>query len=95
MTKYLLAVVALMGMGAVGCGKDDCEDAADRLTAKMEECGMKTEGSASASGSGAECTEEAGKAAQKLAGCYESADCKAIKGEDADAALKLGECITK
>lgn len=96
MTKYLLAFVAVVGMGTVGCGGDDCTDGADRIKAKAEECGLTTGTTDSdSSSSDAECTEEAGALAQKTATCYEAASCEALKGEDTAGATTFAECVTK
>jgi TPP-dependent trihydroxycyclohexane-1,2-dione (THcHDO) dehydratase len=87
-------VLALMGLGVVvsGCG-NDCDDAADRITAKAEECGLPT-----TDGDGGdaevECTEEVGAAAQCTAGCFEAASCETLKGEDADGALDFADCLS-
>ena len=48
--KFKTALFALVTMGLIGgltsstaCGKNDCEDAADRTVAKYEECGFTVE----------------------------------------------------
>jgi len=92
----MIALLALtFGMAAftTGCG-NDCEDAADRIIAKAEECGLDT-GTSDGDGASGECTDEAGAAAQCAAGCYEAASCETLKGEDADGALAFAECASK
>lgn len=79
MTKYLLAVVAVMGMSTVACGGNKCDDAADRITAKIEECGGKAPAATDGEGDTAECTDEAATAAEKAATDFEAQDCEAIK----------------
>jgi hypothetical protein len=86
-----LSVSALSVVGLVGCG-NDCDDAADRVTAKFEECGIEaTDGGTS--GETAECTEEAGALAQCTADCTEAADCGAFDGTNAEAATAWLECL--
>ena len=87
-----LSVSALSVVGLVGCG-NDCDEAADRIAAKLEECGAET--TTSEGGEAAECTEEAGALAQCTADCTEAADCKAFDGSDVDATLAYAECVGK
>lgn len=79
--KKNLFVIALLGLGvfAVGCGGNDCEDAADRMAAKFDECGIPTTNNGESSGEEAECTEQAGKDAQALADKLEAASCDDVK----------------
>ncbi|MEZ4437663.1 MAG: hypothetical protein R3B72_01125 [Polyangiaceae bacterium] len=95
MKTRMMALVALtFGLAALttACGGNDCEDAADRVAAKADECGlMTTDGSSD--GAEVECTEELGKAAQCQAGCFEAAPCAAFDGSDVDAALAFTECL--
>lgn len=88
-----LALMGLATAGVVGCGGNDCEDAADRIAAKAEECGISTTDGGSSDGAEVECTDELGAQSQCIAGCYESASCEALKGEDLEGATALGECV--
>lgn len=93
MTKYLLAIVAVVGFGTVACGGNDCEDAANRIADAISACSSAsaTETSTSTS-TEQECTEELAAAAQKAADCIESVDyCKVLSG-DVDEATKYAEC---
>ncbi len=88
-----LSVSALSVAGLIGCG-NDCDDAADRIAAKAEEC--KIEGStATEGGEGAECTEEQGTQAQCSADCFEAAPCGAFDGSDLDALQAFSDCSAK
>ena len=91
MTKYLLAFVAVVGMGTVGCSGSDCEDGAERTRAKLEECGIDIPESDAneENAEEAECTEAAGTAAQKAATCAEATAC----GDDF--LVKYAECAAK
>jgi hypothetical protein len=62
------------------CG-DDCEDAASRIAAKFEECGVSANGGDSESEE-VECTEDLATRAQCDAGCIEAASCDDIKLTD-------------
>jgi len=88
-------VVLSLGLGlaafAQGCG-NDCDAAADEITAKFEECGITVSGG-DGDGSGGECTEEAAAAATCLADCVTAAPCEALDGTDVDAALDYGTCV--
>lgn len=100
MTKYLLAFVAVvgLGMGSIACGGNACEDnaqtAADKIASCISTPGTSTSTSSSASTT-VECTAEREAASKKLADCYSAAECKAIDGSDTPAATKLQECLTK
>jgi hypothetical protein len=89
-TAFIALSVSALAVFGVGCG-NDCDDAADRITAKFEECGIDVASGGDAEGG--ECTEEAGAAAQKAAGCVEAASCEGLKGEDLEAAAAYAECI--
>ena len=41
MKRVLVALVAVVSMGAVACGNNDCEDAADKI---VDECGISDDG---------------------------------------------------
>ena len=97
MTKYsfvYVAFVAVVGMGTVGCGGDDCEDGADRIQAKFKECGNAVE-PAAAKDADLECTEKRAAEAQRSAACYEAAKCPAVRNEDVAGAVTLGECLAR
>lgn len=94
----MLRKVALISMmiaaGALqGCG-NDCDAAADDITAKYEECGITLPAGGDGDGGG-ECTDEAAKLATCLAACVTAADCKALDGSDPAALMKYGECTGK
>lgn len=85
---YGLLMVAL-GLGAVACGNNDCEDAADKL---VDECGLPDEGD---DDEAAECSEDA----ECLAKCINDASCAEIKAVSADLTIDnsysqcLGACL--
>lgn len=71
---------SLIASTLIACGKNDCEDAADRYVARYEECGgeISNEDGGSSDGGSTECSEAAGKLAQCQADCRDEADCKLI-----------------
>ena len=91
-TALMAFAMGCLVVGGVGCG-NDCDDAADRLAAKADECGLTTTDGGSETAESVECTEELGTAAQCLADCYEAASCEALKGEDAEGAATFAECF--
>ena len=75
-----------------GCG-DACDKAADRMTAKYEECGIDL-GDGGEGGEDVECTDELGTQSECLAGCVEAADCTILDGTstDVDALTAYADC---
>jgi hypothetical protein len=67
-----------------------CDTAANRISARFEECGIET---TEEGGEKAECTEEAGALAQCTADCTDAADCDAFDGSNAEAATAWLECL--
>lgn len=79
MTKYLLALVAVMGlgMGAVACGGDDCEKFADAFADKAKECGCEVkENESSDEGEKTECTDELAEQSRKALEELEKTSCE-------------------
>lgn len=96
MTKYLLAVVAVVGFSAVGCGGNDCDKLADDLAAKADECGLSSgSGSATESSTETECTDAAATQAKKLSGCLENVTCDGLTGKDTENAAAYAKCVTE
>jgi hypothetical protein len=91
-TALMAFAMGCLVVGGVGCG-NDCDDAADRIAAKADECGLTTTDGTSDGGEEVECTEELGTQSLCLAGCTEAASCEALKGEDLDALATYGECV--
>jgi hypothetical protein len=75
-------------------GLDACEQATNRMEAKMANCGIESAGSSgTTSTTEVECTDEDAKGLTCMADCYEAADCPAVDGSDLDGALELGGCM--
>ena len=85
-------VSILMVLALAGCGGDACEDAAERLADKFEECDFPTGGGDDDDSGDTECTDEDAEAAECFADCAEDAPCGALNGTDLDAAAEYGMC---
>jgi hypothetical protein len=79
MKKFIVAGLVAASALFAGCGGNDCEEAADRIADKFEECGIQTTGGGDGGNNNAECTEATGEASQKLADCIEKATCDDVK----------------
>lgn len=92
--RKVLFVASVLGLSAFaqGCG-NACDDYADAVTAKYEECGVDLP-SGSDGDSGGECTDEAASLAECLTPCIENVSCGALDGSDLDALTTYGECTT-
>ncbi len=80
------------GSSSGGAGGQRCEDAAERLQDKIGTC-ISTSGSSTSTSTTVECTLALAESTEKVANCYDAAECKAISGEDAAAARALAECL--
>lgn len=81
MTKYLLAIVAVVGMGTVGCGGNACEEQADRINDHIESCGgtvPAANDSAEENAGDKECTEDDEKTLTALADAFEKQSCEEV-----------------
>ncbi|MCA9689910.1 MAG: hypothetical protein KC636_09900 [Myxococcales bacterium] len=87
----MVLVGSFMGSG---CGKNDCEDASDRLAAKYDECGITTEDGGDGGGAEVECSDALGAQLQCTADCADAAACGAFDGSDLDALASYGECAS-
>ncbi len=82
-------LLAVLSLGAVACGNNDCEDAADKL---VDECGLPDEG-------GDDETSECNADAECLAKCINDASCAEIKAVSEDLTVDnsysqcLGACL--
>jgi len=87
--KPMFGLVLILGLAAVGCGNNECEDAAD----KMEECGIDGGDSEPSDDEISECKEDAECGAK----CTNSASCSEIKAFFANPleANDYGECLVK
>ena len=78
------ALMAFGGIFAVGCGGNDCEKAADTISAKLAGCpNPPTVTTTSSSGTTAECTDAAGTLLQCQAAAFDGASCDCIGAGDA------------
>jgi hypothetical protein len=87
-----ILVFAIVSAFALAC-KNDCEKAADDMTAKYEECGFEI-ADGDGDGEEAECTDEAAELATCTADCVTNADCAALDGSDLDLALEYATCLS-
>lgn len=92
MKKIVLACALLLGLAAVGCGKNKCEQAGDDITAKHDECSI-TVSTTDGSDSSVECTDALGKQSECIAKCTTDASCDTLKGMDPDGAVAYAECL--
>jgi hypothetical protein len=82
-------LIVAFSLGAVACGNNDCEDAADKL---VDECGLPDVGD---DDEAAECNEDA----ECLAQCINDASCSEIKAVSEDITTEnsysacLGDCL--
>ena len=81
MTKYLLAVVAVMGLATVGCGGNACEEQSDRINDKIEGCEgtvpAKQDNAEDAAGD-TECSDTNEADAKKAADAFVALSCEEI-----------------
>lgn len=89
MKKLSLLIVPVAFL--VGCG-NDCDKAADRMTAKLEECGITVDDGGE-DGEDVECTDTLATQSLCYADCTEAADCTALDGTDMDALMSYSECL--
>ena len=93
MKKIVMACgLFVLGVLAFGCSKSKCEQAADDITAKYDDCGIEVTGG-DGDGDGGECTEEIGKQSECVAKCTTDASCEVLKGEDPDGAVDYATCL--
>ena len=86
----LFAVAAL----AFGCSsKNKCEQAADTISAKYDECSIEVQDPSSEPADPVECTEALGKQSECVATCTNDATCDTLKGMDAEGAVAYAECL--
>lgn len=92
--RKVLVVSSVLALAAFaqGCG-NACEDAAQEILDKADECGIASSDDGGEDGGDVECTDAAAAAAECLSGCYTAASCEGLKGEDAEAAASFGECL--
>jgi hypothetical protein len=102
------ALFAFVTMGLIGsltagtgCGKNDCEDASDRILAKYDECEVPTGDGEDGDAVEVDCTDELGTQQQNLASCIEAASCEVVtvSGDTADEAYlealtTYSDCVT-
>lgn len=91
MDSKKLIVFGIWGVIAAGCGDNDCQQAAERIKAKSDMCGITyDEGTY-----GADCTDARAKKSQHDANCFEAASCEALKGTDPQGTAAFAACIGK
>jgi len=95
MLRKFAVVSCFLGLAAFaqGCG-NDCDAAADDISAKQDECGIDApsdDGGDTAET--VECTDALGTAALCTADCYTAASCETLKGEDVDGAADFATCL--
>ncbi len=92
--RKVLVVASVLGLAAFaqGCG-NACDDLADALTAKADECGLTSEDGTTEDGAEAECTDAAATQAECLTPCVENAACGAFDGSDLDALATYADCV--
>ncbi|MEO5725835.1 MAG: hypothetical protein ABI134_32520 [Byssovorax sp.] len=94
------ALMAFGGLFAVGCGGNDCEAAADTISAKLAGCPKPpTVTTTSSTGASAECTDAAGALLKCQAAAFDAASCDCIGGGDitkctADQAKSFSDAFT-
>lgn len=86
--KPIFGLVLMLGLATVGCGNNECEDAAD----KMEECGVSGGEAEPSDDEISECNEDS----ECFAKCVNAASCSEIKASFNDGAMNdLTACVTK
>jgi hypothetical protein len=91
-TTFFAALISTFALA--GCAGNDCEQAADTIAAKYEECGMDVSGGDGDGGEEVECTEDLGTKSLCAADCMDAAPCEVVKLEDltSEDAMTYLEC---